>query len=421
LQHLARDFFFANYIYELQVTWAFLCPFSDPLLAPSYLALAIEAASLALLGYQCHSVAARSLSRQKYVAALRQTNEALRSPLHAKKETALIATMVLDLYEKITNCDVRTEETSIVHVQGSMTLVRLRGLPAFNNVTGIQILGRLLLNTTITCLQHNVSVPTEIEQTWAQIGMSADPNSLKYRLSGLTLQVANLSAAINDKAGGLYEDDDCTRRFIELERAFEELGHDVPDDWSYTRHTVSMMTPNDRYLRNYYHVYSWRRVAQVWNIQRLSRIRLWEEILSRRNGIPGDEAHDVQDIIAEICASAPYILDCASAASSKLPDSELINSKTAHRHTNCHILDVYVSMYPLYVAAWSTYCTTFVRLWILKQFEHMSDHFGIREAALVRDIIKSWDGEEEEGYYQNRKRMSPWEVYTLLGSYTFAT
>ncbi|KAF2652225.1 hypothetical protein K491DRAFT_605309 [Lophiostoma macrostomum CBS 122681] len=423
LQDLARDFFFANYIYELRVTWAFLCPFSDPLLAPSYLALAIEAASLALLGYQHHSIAARSLSRQKYVAALRQTNKALRCPLIVQKETALVATLVLDLYEKITNSDIKTEDISIAHVQGAMALVRLRGLSAFNNVTGIQILGRILLNSTVTCLQHRLPIPPEIEQMWVLIGMSADPQGLKYRLSGLTLEVANFSAATKNKADGLNDDEKCIRRCIELETAFSELGHDVSADWSYTRHTISLPTstptPNDRYLQDDYHVYPSRRLSQIWNIQRLSRILLWEDILSRRNGALGSETHVVRDIIVEICASAPHVLDCHFAARCKLPESEIMKAKAAHQHTNCHVLDAYVTMYPLYVAAWSTYCAGSTREWIVKQFEHMSEHFGIREAALVRDVIESWKKDGESG--RSVKRESPWEVYRLLGSYTFAT
>ena len=82
-----------------------------------------------------------------------------------------------------------------------------------------------------------------------------------------------------------------------------------------------------------------------------------------------------------------------------------------HRHTFSHLIDVYTLIYPLYTAYWSRKCTSVARTWIIEQLDRVAEHFGIKEAKSVAEILRgSKDG----------LRVEPWEVYRLLGSYAFA-
>jgi hypothetical protein len=52
-----------------------------------------------------------------------------------------------------------------------------------------------------------------------------------------------------------------------------------------------------------------------------------------------------------------------------------------------HILDAFILIFPLYVAAWSRHCSPSTRDWILDQLKHIATHFGIPEADVVRDVL----------------------------------
>ncbi|KAJ8104375.1 hypothetical protein POJ06DRAFT_18644 [Lipomyces tetrasporus] len=110
LELQARDIFFANYVTGTSKSWDFLKPFSNPTLSPEHLTLSIDAVSLAYLSYQVYSDTALATARERYVSALRMMNKALRSPEVAITDATLLASLLLDLFEKITNCEPRNIE-----------------------------------------------------------------------------------------------------------------------------------------------------------------------------------------------------------------------------------------------------------------------------------------------------------------------
>ncbi len=65
--------------------------------------MSIDAVSLVYLAHQVYSDAALAVAREKCVAALRLTNKALRYLQVAASDATLVASLLLDLFEKITN------------------------------------------------------------------------------------------------------------------------------------------------------------------------------------------------------------------------------------------------------------------------------------------------------------------------------
>jgi hypothetical protein len=150
----------------------------------------------------------------------------------------------------------------------------------------------------------------------------------------------------------------------------------------------------------------------MWNVLRITRIQLCEEIIETCGTLDDEESKAqserakvvIVEMIREICASVPQMTNCEFAAKHKLPVGSAPGS--LHTHTMSHILDVYILIFSLYVVAWSRNCPPSARDWTIGQLEHIAEHFGIKEAAVILSYLR-----EQESV----KRVDPWYVYSLLG------
>jgi hypothetical protein len=176
---------------------------------------------------------------------------------------------------------------------------------------------------------------------------------------------------------------------------------------------------NERVLEDYYDLYDGhpdRTLTQAWNVARVSRIMLCEEIISEAqlnpSGATAIESSKAEtaakQMIREICASAPQMVDCDVAARQRLSPHD---NGPHHSHTQKHYLDAHAVIFGLYVAAWSSCCPAPTRVWIIKELERVADHLGIKQAATAAEALKNAD---------TKGRTGPWEMYGLLGSYAFA-
>ena len=149
LELQARDTFFAFHVTKVSRSWDFLEQFRDPTRSTELVALSIDAVSLAYLSHHVSSDVALLSATEKYVSALRLTNKALQSPELAIKDTTLLAALLLDLFEKITNIN-HNSGSWMGHVNGALALVKLRGLENFQDPSALRILMRLSNNLVIS-------------------------------------------------------------------------------------------------------------------------------------------------------------------------------------------------------------------------------------------------------------------------------
>jgi hypothetical protein len=419
IQHHARDLFYLYYVVDFSKTWDFLSPFFDTRLAPEYLTLSIDAVSLAFLSHQVYSPAALSLSRQKYVAALRKTNIALQSAQTAKQPATLDASLLLDLFEKITNPNLPLQEynqSNQAHVNGALALIKLRGLHEFRDLDSLKPLLRLNVNMIITHVTKNEPVPPQIEVIRNHAAKYMDTSDPKWRISGHMIEITNLVSSMRNEPE--REPGYWIGHCFTIDSALKDIADTMPPHWMYQRIAVSPAGENERILKDYYHVYPNRTLTQTWNVLRLSRILLCDEIISRSMRALTPQSHIFSQraeatshaLIEEICATTPRMTDCGFAARDKLPPN-VSSSNVNHSHTQSHYLDVYVLIFSLYVAAWSTCCPTSTRLWIMKELDWIAEHFGVKQAKVVVDALRDMN---------TKGRLGPWEVYQLLGSYAFA-
>jgi hypothetical protein len=114
------------------------------------LTLAIEAVSLAYLWHQVYSDAALAEARKRYIAALRMTSKYLKSPKQAAKDTTLMVSLLLDLFEKIV--DSEKDKSWSSHTDGAIALVTSRGIEKFQHPSELRMLIRLSHHHIIGCI-----------------------------------------------------------------------------------------------------------------------------------------------------------------------------------------------------------------------------------------------------------------------------
>ena len=136
----ARDVFFAYYVTGATDCWTFLKPYYHPTDSPDHLTLAIEAVSLAYLWHKVASDTALATARERYVLALQMVNKTLRHSKDAINSTSsLLASLLLDLFEKITDSKSLNNKSWTSHINGALALVRLRGIEKFHDPLDLRV------------------------------------------------------------------------------------------------------------------------------------------------------------------------------------------------------------------------------------------------------------------------------------------
>jgi len=407
LDSQARDVFFAYHVTGTSKTWDFLQPFYHPADSPEHLTLAIDAVSLAYLSQKVFSDAALFSARQRYIAALRMTNKALQCPDVAAKNTTLLATLLLDLFEKITNNESRVIESWAGHMKGALALVELRGLDTFQDHASVRVLVRLSTNVLISCVATSSSVPKDLKELRVYIAKLVDTNNPKWRLMDLMEEYIDLQA---DTSRALLPSSIALQKLLELDGKYAALACDVPPGWR--PKTTIIEHESDRIYEKHYNTYGDRHITQPLNVLRLIRILVNEFILD--HCATADEyillaetaRQNIEQMGKEVCASVPQYVDCFGAARSRLPTTSI---EHYHTHTPNQSLDCYTLIYSLYVVARSQYCPYDMKIWVIKQLHYIGSHFSIRNAELVARILE--EGTECE---------NPWDVYAMLGGYAYA-
>lgn len=423
--------FFANYVTGSKAnSWDFLEVYYNAADAPDYLKTSIDAVSLAYLSSKVYSEVGARLAKEKYVSALSLTTKALRSPEIARKDSALLTSLLLDLFEKIMNEELRSGNSNAWtnHVNGALTLVKLRGLGGFQGDMALRVLIRLSINLLICCVASGSPVPNDLTNLWSyagsQLKTKADP---KWNLTSLMMVYANLRNEILENKISVEK---YIALSVELDARLSALTVDMPPLWQYK--TIIVNSKSERILDYHYDSYTDRHVTQTWNVIRLVRILLNESILDYSSQSTGGllaRSHEsflvsvysnIERMSHEICASVPQYSDCACTARKKYVVGDSVNVMTLensrhssaraviHTHSISHQADIYTVMFPLYVAGRARGVAKPLREWVIRQYHYISGHFNIRMAKIVCQIL------EEGG------TADPWTIYAILGSYAFA-
>lgn len=408
----AKKLFFDHYILAGQMNgsgaWDFLKPYYNSEDTPIYLKLTIDAASLAYLSHQFGSEGARLAALERYITALGIMSKVLQSPETSTKLTALFASLLLDLFEKLSTPQSLGNEAWSSHLRGALAISEKCGHQITTSSTAMRALTRLSTNLLISSLVAGIALPgsylrlRDVLEKQLFVGVSKNP---KWQLSNIMARYATLQSDI--RKGKLAREDSLreARELASILKTFSDRDGNIKRTFE--------SEPSRMIYGNDYSSYPDRHSTQTWNVVRLAHILVVDSLLSN-SSTEMDRlgyALDVNDIASRICASVPQYVDCMGVVK-LLGQIELLPpvihwQSSCTSHTPSHKLACYTLIFPLYVAGSARGSDFKMWRWATEQLHYIGSHFGIRNAELVARIL------------EERSERDPWRVYAMLGSYAF--
>lgn len=404
IDNRARNAFFSHYVSGFSNAYDILESLDEQSPSNRHLSASVDAVSLAFFSSQFDCIQASYNAREKYLYALPLLNKALKSPESATSDSTLLAVLLLDLFEKLTNNNPRSTDSWMSHVNGALALVKLRDNKQIQNYTGLRLSVRLSTNLLISCVAADCPVPSSLVKLRSDLEPFLNKDDPKWLVSGLVVKYANLQGAIRN---GCLSNSDIIADPTKLDYEFISLAKNMPLSWLYS--TTYLQEASEKVLEQHFDIYPDHFTTQTWNVLRIMRILLNDIVRTHCvEGATGscEEASTLLnlgiatnniDILAkEICATAPqYTAYKNTTAESK--------TYSATQRLRCYTL-----LFPLYVAGLYASDTTKIKPWVIKQLRFMSNEIGIRNASFVAETLES------------ANRTNPWSVYAMLGSYAFA-
>jgi hypothetical protein len=423
----ARAAFFSNYVFRGSKSYDFLGPFYTSVDVDKPLSASLEAVSLAFFAHQENAARVDKEGRNQYASALGEVQKAISCPVAARKDSTLLATMLLDLYEKLTNFNPEFDQAWKSHIKGSLALVEIRGPLLFQDRNGFRMMARLGTNLLISCVATDTPPPPDLaalRQYESKYLNSKDP---KWLLSDLMLIYVSLRENISK---GQLRDGEIIMSLLSLESEFVNLVVKSPDTWQPQK--VRLRSPTERALGDHIDVFLDYHITQTRNVSRLVRILLNEMLRDYASSPAGvgwaykegsslrtRAEKTILKLVNDICASVPQYTCpeltelCSESLSSK---SKRVSAGDASSESIVGIrmyspeekVRAYTLIFPLYIAGQTVGATEQQKQWIISQLHFMSSAMAIKNAEVVAKILETGE------------KMNPWKVYALLGSYAFA-
>lgn len=373
------------------------------------LSAGIYAVGLATLSNEFNSSDILKKARKWYTRTLHLTNKALSSSHGVTEDSTLVAVMLLSLYET-TTCKSQLPITAWMdHINGATELVRLRGRQQLRTPLGIQLFTQMTDNIIVSCVQREVSVPSDIIALRAHAANFIDGSGPAWRFSDIIVRYTSFRAGIKD--GNLSDADAIIACAMRTDSDLNSWSKTLPLQWKYE--TIFTDTDKELVYEGYYHVYHDHRIAQMLNSFRMTRILLHQLIndrvvrrisSSRPSHIPPDytalaqlSVETMVKMSSEVCASVPQFTACAPSFLSRTFRSQVspspfssISSLTSPEHKltsqpkaqapylaqNSYAFPIaggYFLLWPLFLVASLPISHNSLRLWVINRLSFIGN------------------------------------------------
>jgi hypothetical protein len=404
IEELARSAFYFHYVRGFSTTYDVLDIIWRNSGEEQHLSASVDAVSLAFFNFQYDAAPAADRARTRYLQALPHLRGALNAPDQSATDSTLLATLFLDLFEKISSPEPVRAIAWASHVRGAMALMSLRDSTQMQTYLGLRLSRRLFTNMLITCIVADAQIPANLRCLHNELRPRVNDEDPKWAASTLALEYADLRGDI--RCGSLPVAE-LLRKASQLDKDFEELAAHLPASW--IAHRFSALENSSVALNRYFDVYPDYFTAQTCNVIRIMRILLNDWLrenksvdMSGRHHVEPDfctgdfEAGIIDTMSEQICASGPPLMTSD-------PKKNTYSAASRVQKLHCYTL-----LFPFYIAAAYASPSTRVKPWVIQRLDDIADNFGIRNARKLSEILR------------RNEILRPWNVYAMLGSYAFA-
>ncbi len=392
----ARYAFFSIYIMGLSQSYGALAPLYSRATNIQHLHASVDAVSLAFMACHLDSPALVRPAREKYVFAIRSLGQALRDPQASTSDETLQSVLLLDLYEKMVNRDVRNSITWMSHVRGAMTLVRTRGRRNFSTPLACELAARVAITLTISCGAAGVCLPETLKVLRRALDSSSFAAGPEWDYAAVMFDMVDFGADV--LAGKIAPPAVVASKARVFDSYLADLETRLPASWKAQR--VYTVGHEPCVFGRYYDVHSTHYAAQVWNGIWVQRLVLNDMIQKHEPGGPtspgaASAAKTIANITRQICAAVAQFVLPAARAENSVPFSPL-------QRLQCH------TMLPKLHVAGQVSTDAYMRSWILDLLEHLAEVGSIKMAREVAEHLRT------------RQDVNFWLVYCMTGSYALA-
>lgn len=408
---VGETFFFNHYVLDN----GSIMDSSGPLLA------SMKAVGIAGTSTQAQDPSLMAEARKQYSTAIKQVNAALQSPRDVKKDSTLLAIYILGIFETTSGCVKRSVDDWATHVNGSATLLKIRGPQQLRTYDGIRLFMQVGLNIINSCLRLGIDLPNHIHELNAQVSEIVNTDEPGYKMYITSAQATAFRAHV--RQGQISDPQEIIAKALEFDQTFAAiLELATGPQWGYQ--TVHTSQYPEVVFDGQYHIYVSYVDAQLWNGIRCHRIMLYEMVqqaLLRQSPVDASfvarhtamttNMHALQrDILASIPQHMglidnktgtilnPDTIQPSSLTKPRFPWSafddfvyDLSGGAVKPKNTGLPLLRQfggYGVLWPVFLAGTMDDSTTQVRLWIINILRLLGTSQGTQQAFTMANEVE---------------------------------
>jgi hypothetical protein len=363
-----------------------------------HLIASIKAFGIANLSKQYSDKRLLISSQHQYATALSLTNLALRDPLQVKRDETLLAILVLTNYETLTGGVTRTLDAWEQHVNGSASLLSLRGLNGVQGIAGRTLTLHIITAINVICLLRNLATPPFIYDLQARVfDHLYEPDNPAVRYQQINLQCADFRHAVTSCL--ITSSEDIISRAAELDAKLTAAFASMPPSWQaeIITHSVPRQS-TEAGLPGFELRYTDQATNYIWTSYRSSRIMVNEVVLQ-------SIANDTDTHRSARARSETVMRQCQTEilagmsqyhsnnhgkspwAGFKRPDRFFVPEAASSNLPIMRALSGYGVLWPLFVAGSCSTATPEIKGYVAEVFRYFGEQLKIEQALVLRKMI----------------------------------
>lgn len=292
IDEIATGFFFTNYILDVDRRPGNFAGYE----INDNLSSCMKAVGLATLASTVNAPELIQEAIKGYLSAIQLTNTALRSPVDVKKDSTLLAVMLLSTFETVSGHQ-RSLSAWRSHITGAAALIKVRGPEQLASSGGVRMFMQATVSLMGSCLELGIALPEHIEALNAEVAKHADLSDPSWRYYETMVMLTNFRAYV--RRGNVSDPQEILARALEIDRAALSICANAPGVYEYE--TIYTDVESGIIFAGCYHMYQDFMSATIWTGMRTIRMLLQEtirdnllELRSSRPSLSVDEQYKAQ-------------------------------------------------------------------------------------------------------------------------------
>ena len=211
---------------------------------------------------------------KQYVTAVRHLNAALQSPVEVKKDSTLMAVMILGIFESLAGRSENALVAWAAHLKGAAALIKLRGPEQMKTITGRRLYGQITAMLATSCLQQEIELPEHIFELRLELDKYINIKEIAWENHRVLILFTNLYAIV--KNGKLTDLQEILSQSLRLDKKLVQIFSNATHDWTFS--TIYTDDEPELVYNGRFHIYQHALSAQMWNGMRAMRLLLNEMI-----------------------------------------------------------------------------------------------------------------------------------------------